>query len=155
MPSIQAGVVTMDMQWFVGILLGVIGIGGTAFGFLLKYALDLHKEQAALKAQVSSLEDRNSILKENSKDEVTALKVENLELQRVVKEKYSDDAVLAKYEIKSDMGLAVHKQSKISYCLGCLTGLPKREVPLIDNGNYWICSVEKMRYPFQKCRVQI
>ncbi len=131
---------TMDLPWFIGVLLSLQAIGGAIIWFLLQKTIGLHGEKASLQAEgavrqgeISKLEIENSKLKESIS-----------ELEKTIKEKYSDDAILAKYDLKED--IAIHRETKRSHCLGCLMKRPRQEVVLIDSGSYWSCPVERQNH---------
>ena len=126
MPSIQNGAVTMDVSWFIGLLATLIVISGGFIGFLLKYSLGLHKEQANLKVEISSLKEG----KTESLQKIKDLETENLNFKKTIRDKHSDDAILAKYDYHPTTGISYDKTSGDAYCTVCLKTHPIEEVRL-------------------------
>lgn len=136
MPSISNGVVAMDIPWFIGVLISFQAFGGLVIWFLLQRTIGLHGEKATL--QVEGAAKQKTI----DKLEADNLKLTAciFKLEKEVQDKYSDEAMLAEYDIDEGMGLAHHKKTKKPHCLQCLMDTPRRQVPLIDKGEYWQCS---------------
>ena len=105
----------------------------------------LRDKNATLEAKTSSLEDRNKELKWDLQKEIDRLKAENITLQKTLQEKFSDEAILAKYDVNNIV--AIHKTSHAEYCPGCLQNTPRNEVKLLfNNDSAWLCPVEKKYY---------
>lgn len=123
----------VSRNWFFTSLIGAIG-------WLTQRIFSLHEKKASFEAQISTLEKCNT----DSKKETASLKAENLELQKAIQNKYSNEAVLAKYEF-NNIGVAVHKGTKKPHCPACLQNLPTKEVKLLDSGNrddYLRCPID-------------
>ncbi len=104
----------------------------------------LRDKNATLEAKISSLEERNSDFKGDARKEVDHLKSENLELKKTIEEKFSEEAVLSKYEF-DQIGIPIHKTSKRPFCPACLQASMRREVPLGDSpgDEYLRCLVDR------------
>ena len=131
--------ITIKENWMYTLMFGAI-CG------LAKMVFNLHGEKATLEAKVTVLQESNTDLKKDSKDEMNALKKENLQLQKTIQEKYSQEAIFAKYEI-SQGGVPMHKTSKRPFCPACLH-TDGKEVQLEDDpgDDLWRCTVNRNHY---------
>ena len=128
----------------------------TANGWFLKRFLDIHKEQAALEAKISSFEERKSDSEKihtervsELKEEIVQLKQENLNMKKTIVDKHSDEAIRAKYDLDPRIGIATHKETKAIYCGKCLQLKPPIERRTLDEGENWRCAIEQAHH-FEK-----
>lgn len=116
------------------------GLFGVAWYFWkLHDSTNPKKEQAAFEFRIKSLE--KELL--NSENEKSGLKSENSDLRKTIKEKYSNEAILAQYERDQESGVATHKKTKQIYCNSCLNENPPQEKMMakMGSGKHWTCAV--------------
>ena len=113
---------------------------------LTKIVFNLYGEKATLEAKILVLQESNSDLKKDFKEQVTAFKAENLQLQKTIQEKCTDDALFSKYDV-SQGGVLIHKTSQKPHCPACFH-TSKREVQLQDDPTDSVlrCTVDRNHY---------
>lgn len=134
MPNINWAPITefVGRNWLFTLQFAIIG-------WLAQKIFSLYGENATIKAQHTSFQERNSDLKMK----IDVLEKENAQLRKTIQEKCTDEALFAKYDFNQG-GVPIQKASKKPYCPACLQ-TSKREVPLADDSadNYWRCTVNR------------